>query len=176
MSRTRTVHGIATLLDQRIHTIRLCFLPPMIWIFRMQHLWNLSKFVNRAMEMSQHYMKFLTLKSSVSYLYQWPGGRDGVLSQKIRRWHQPGGNSWYFLAIQRYLDKQEEQAKKNLVKFKQVRCKWNRLIDCWNTAWLGRSSAETDPMSLWPVGWTWASSVLCQCWRLTASRAISKVL
>jgi len=35
----------------------------MIWLFKMQYLWNLLKFTNRAMEMSQHGMKLLTLTS-----------------------------------------------------------------------------------------------------------------
>lgn len=60
------VHVNRTLLDQRVHTIHLCFLPPMIWLFKMQHLWNLPKFANMAMEMSQQYIKFLTLKFWVS--------------------------------------------------------------------------------------------------------------
>lgn len=38
----------------------------MIWVFKMQHLWNFIKFTNKAMEISQHDIKLPTLKSWAS--------------------------------------------------------------------------------------------------------------
>lgn len=110
--------------------MHLCFLPPMIWLFKMQYLWNFSKFANRAVEMSQQCMKLLTLESWVSIFIN---DLEEEMECSLRKFADDtnlGERVDRFFAIQRYLDRQEEQAKRNLVEFKQVRCKWDRLIDC----------------------------------------------
>lgn len=38
-----TVYGNMTLLDHRSPTIQFHFLPPIIWLLKMQHLWDFLK-------------------------------------------------------------------------------------------------------------------------------------